>query len=328
VVVAHLAPGWSHEQRVAVEVPFAQGGDVAACVCRLGVGQHDLVLRQVKEVVVSDQRAVAVNVDWAVRPPPAEDRVAHRHMHRHGVVVLHVHQVVVPHGVVHRHVDDFEARTRLFHPVNDDGRPGSWFVVAIAPAVDEGVLNTAAVSPDLDPIAGVVGDDAAADGCVGGFGVQPVAIVVFGTGVLDQDRSLRRLNAKAVGAVVGAVGAVAALVVVTAPREGAVTDGHIPPAAMLGCRAAQRAIAAVFYAAVEDLQALHILDVHPVFVNVMDVEVLQDDVGGGRTEDFHALAEVECLASSLVVMGDLQIVDANVLDAAEVDGGEQVVPSG
>lgn len=100
VVVPRFAPRRADEARVAAEVPRAQRGDVGAGVGRLAVGQDRLVLRQAEEIVVGHQRAAAVNVDGALRPAPAEDDVAHRHLHRHGIVVLHVHQVVVPHIVV------------------------------------------------------------------------------------------------------------------------------------------------------------------------------------------------------------------------------------
>jgi len=90
-------------------------------------------------------------------------------------------------------------------------------------------------------------------------------------------------------------------------------------------RAAQRAESAVLNPAVDDPQVLHVLDVHPELVHVVDVEAFEDDVGRQCAEDLQSIAEPERFTRGGVVVG---VLYADILDAGEVDGGDEIIPSG
>ena len=97
------------------------------------------------------------------------------------------------------------------------------------------------------------------------------------------------------------------------------------PAAAFSRRSAERAKPGVFNAAVFDEQVVDILRVDSEFVYVMNIEILQHDVGGRRAQDFDSIAEPSRLALRPVIVRDFQIFDADVLRAAEGNGGHQIL---
>ena len=265
-------------------------------------------------------------VDGRVRPAGGEDEVAPDQVDRHfGVVVLHIQQVIVPQGVIHRHMEKGEGGIGRLG-VDHDGRPRGGCGVAVTSPVDEHVFQAALLAPKFHPVAGVVGHDAVTDGGVGRLAVQAIAVVVGGQHAFQQDGPGGRLDAEAVGPVVGAVAAVAALVVVAAVTQLGTPDGDLLPAAVFAGRAAQGAKTGVGDAAVLEREVGHILDVHPELVQVMDVEVTEDQMGRRSAHDGDALAEAQ--VGRCRVVGDFQVLQAQVLHPGQVEGGEQIVLPG